>query len=153
MANKPRLRFPLHPSQESRLNPQYKAFYNKVGIDTPPLRFFPIEMIRSVEEPPFPGCGPDVPVGKKEDMSITPDAGPAKGVTIPMRCYTPPGLAPKKGWPVVVMYHGGGWVVGGLATSTDIVTNICTRAKCVVVSVDYRQIFPDRSSLREKHTC
>ncbi|OAA70699.1 Alpha/beta hydrolase fold-3 [Cordyceps fumosorosea ARSEF 2679] len=129
---------PIHSSQEHRLNPEYKAYYNEHAIAVPKLHTIPIDVIRSIPRRPFPGCGPDVPVGKTEDIKITPDSGPAKGVTIPTRCYTPPGSAPDGGWPVLVFYHGGGWTVGGLESETDIITNICTSAKCVVVSVDYR---------------
>ncbi|EGX91130.1 lipase, putative [Cordyceps militaris CM01] len=138
----PRKLYPIHPSQEHRLNPEYKAYYNENAIAVPKLHTIPIDVIRSIPRRPFPGCGPEVPVGNKEDISITPDAGPAKGLTIPTRCYTPPGSAPSGGWPVLVFYHGGGWTVGGLDSESDILTNICTRAKCVVVSVDYRQAPP-----------
>lgn len=135
---------PIHPSQENRLNPEFKAFYNEFAIATPKIHTIPIPVIRSLPRRPFPGCGPDVPVGKKEEIAITPDSGPAKGVTIPTRCYTPPGAAPSGGWPVLVFYHGGGWTIGSLESETDVITNICTRAKCVVVSVDYRQVVAQR---------
>ncbi|KAK8147112.1 hypothetical protein G3M48_002101 [Beauveria asiatica] len=138
--------YPIHPSQEYRLNPEYKAFYNENSIAVPKIHTIPISVIRSIPRRPFPGSGPEIPVGEKEDILIAPDSGPAKGVTIPTRCYTPPGSAPTGGWPVLVFYHGGGWTLGGLDSELDVITNICTRAKCVVVSVDYRlapeHVFP-----------
>ncbi|XWW98390.1 hypothetical protein V2A60_006390 [Cordyceps javanica] len=125
--------YPIHPSQEDRLNSEYKAFYNENAIATPKLHTIPIGVLRSLPNRPFPGSGPEVPVGKKEDISITPDSGPAKGITIPTRCYTPSGPAPPRGWPVLVFYHGGGWTIGGTESEASAITNICTRAKCVVV--------------------
>ncbi|KAJ3497965.1 hypothetical protein NLG97_g1493 [Lecanicillium saksenae] len=143
MAQKERKLYPIHPSQDSGLNPEFKAFYKANSIATPRLNTFPISVIRSLPPRTFPGSAPEVPVGNKEDIAITPDSGPAKGITIPTRCYTPPGPAPRDGWPVLVYYHGGGWTIGGLDSSTDVQTNICVRAKCVLVSVDYRQVFQD----------
>ncbi|WP_028921136.1 alpha/beta hydrolase [Pseudonocardia acaciae] len=57
---------------------------------------------------------------------------------VPVRVYTPlPGSAPGP-VPVVVYFHGGGWVIGNL----DVVDNPCRRLAAatgaVVVSVDYR---------------
>jgi len=69
-------------------------------------------------------------VEKIENTNIPGPAG-----SIPVRIYTPQAPAPQ---PVLVYFHGGGWVAGGL----DIVDNICRyfakRAGCLVVSVDYR---------------
>ncbi|KAM3561182.1 hypothetical protein MY1884_002528 [Beauveria asiatica] len=121
--------YPIHPSQEYRLNPEYKAFYNENSISVPKIHTIPISVIRSIPRRPFPGSGPELPVGEKEDILIALDSGPAKGVTIPTRCYTPPGSAPTGGWPVLVFYHGGGWTLGGLDSELDVITNICTRAK------------------------
>ncbi|KAF1732712.1 AB hydrolase superfamily protein [Beauveria bassiana] len=121
--------YPIHPSQEHRLNAEYKAFYNENSIAAPKIHTIPISVIRSIPRRPFPGSGPEIPVGKKEDIVIALDSGPTKGVTIPTRCYTPPGSAPTGGWPVLVFYHGGGWTLGGLDSELDVITNICTRAK------------------------
>ncbi|KAM3461443.1 hypothetical protein MY5147_000957 [Beauveria neobassiana] len=121
--------YPIHPSQEHRLNAEYKAFYNENSIAAPKIHTIPISVIRSIPRRPFPGSGPEIPVGKKEDILIALDSGPTKGVTIPTRCYTPPGSAPTGGWPVLVFYHGGGWTLGGLDSELDVITNICTRAK------------------------
>ncbi|OAQ96915.1 hypothetical protein LLEC1_05302 [Akanthomyces lecanii] len=120
---------PIHPSQENRLNAEYKAFYNANTIATPKIQTIPISVIRSLPFRPFPGSRPGVPVGKKESIVITPTSGPAKGVAIPTRCHTPPGSAPNAGWPVLVFYHGGGWTLGGLDSEADLISNICTRAR------------------------
>ncbi|KAM3508655.1 hypothetical protein MY11210_006657, partial [Beauveria gryllotalpidicola] len=121
--------YPIHPSQEHRLNPEYKAFYNENAIAVPKIHTIPISVIRSIPRQPFPGSGPEVPVGKKEDILIALDSGPTESLTIPTRCYTPPGSAPTGGWPVLVFYHGGGWTLGGLDSELDVITNLCTRAK------------------------
>ncbi len=48
--------------------------------------------------------------------------------------------------PVLVFFHGGGWVVGNLDTHDALCRRLCNEARCVVVSVDYRlapeHVFP-----------
>src|SRR5262249_10128145 len=41
-------------------------------------------------------------------------------------------------FPVLVYFHGGGWVVGNLDTEDGICRRLTNSAGCVVVSVDYR---------------
>jgi acetyl esterase len=59
--------------------------------------------------------------------------GPDGG--IPIRAYVPEGEGP---FPVLVYYHGGGWVVGDVDTHESLTTALCDRAGVVVLSVDYR---------------
>jgi acetyl esterase len=57
------------------------------------------------------------------------------GRTIPTRIYTPPGEPP---FPIVVLFHGGGWVNGSLDSQEPYCRALATEANAVVVSVDYR---------------
>jgi acetyl esterase len=60
----------------------------------------------------------------------------AEGRKIPVRIYTPPsGDGP---FPVVVYFHGGGWVACTLETHDPICRALTLEAKTMVVSVDYR---------------
>jgi acetyl esterase/lipase len=72
--------------------------------------------------------GPEV--AKVEDRLI-----PGPGVELPVRIYTPEGSGP---FPILVWYHGGGWVVGDLDTADPTARHLAVGADCVVVSVDYR---------------
>lgn len=54
---------------------------------------------------------------------------------IPVRIYTPEGVAP---FPVLVFFHGGGWVLGDLDAVDSCCRSWCKDGGCVVVSVDYR---------------
>jgi acetyl esterase len=73
-------------------------------------------------------AGPEV--AKVEDRLI-----PGPGVELPVRIYTPEGSGP---FPILVWYHGGGWVVGDLDTADPTARHLAVGAGCVVVSVDYR---------------
>jgi acetyl esterase len=54
---------------------------------------------------------------------------------IPIRIYTPPGLKPL---PVLVYFHGGGWVTGDLDVTDSWCRIIAEWTPCIVVSVNYR---------------
>lgn len=56
--------------------------------------------------------------------------------TIPTRLYEPVDLAP--GSPLLVYYHGGGWVVGDLDSHDGICRYLAKHANVRVLSVDYR---------------
>ncbi|MES2461630.1 MAG: alpha/beta hydrolase, partial [Armatimonadota bacterium] len=81
---------------------------------------------------------------KKQNKPTTPEAvakvenitvpGPAG--TIPVRVYTPEGTGP---FPVLVYFHGGGWVIASIQAYDSSCRALANAAKCVVVSVGYRQ--------------
>jgi acetyl esterase/lipase len=61
---------------------------------------------------------------------------PGAGGSIPIRIYTPKGSGP---FPVVVYYHGGGWVIADLDTYDASPRAITNLAHAVVVFSHYRQ--------------
>ena len=77
-------------------------------------------------------AGPEV--AKVEDRKIS-----GSGPEIPVRIYTPAGPGP---FPILVWYHGGGWVVGDLESADASARHLTVGAECVTVSVDYR-LAPD----------
>ena len=62
---------------------------------------------------------------------------PGPGGTIPVRLYRSY-AAPASASPVMVFFHGGGWVVGDLETHDIQCRHFANEGKCTVVSVDYR---------------
>jgi acetyl esterase/lipase len=71
------------------------------------------------------------PVAKVENTSIPGPAG-----SIPVRVYTPSGTGP---FPVLVYFHGGGWVIASIQAYDSSCRALANAANCVVVSVGYRQ--------------
>lgn len=78
-----------------------------------PLMFGPVDEVFAVEERKVPG----------------------PGGAIPARVYRPDAA---NGHPVLVYFHGGGWVVGSLASHDGVARFLCRRGQCVVISIDYR---------------
>jgi acetyl esterase len=74
--------------------------------------------------------GPGEPVAEVRDRAI-----PSAHGDIPIRAYTPAGTGP---FPILVYFHGGGWVIGNLDTSDVACRQLANGGGCVVVSVDYR---------------
>jgi len=73
--------------------------------------------------------------GEPEPMDTQDRTIPGPAGEIPVRIYTPAGDGPK---PVIVYFHGGGWVIGDLEVCDNPVRRIAARTGAVVVSVDYR---------------
>lgn len=73
------------------------------------------------------------PIHRAEDRRI-----PGPGSDIPIRIYTPRELKTGEKLPVLVWYHGGGFVIGSLDTHDSACRMLANRADCLVVSVDYR---------------
>ena len=74
----------------------------------------------------------EVPIGRVEAIRV---AG-AEG-QLPARVYTPI-AAGANGVPVLIFFHGGGWVLGDLDTYDTLCRGLAAAAGCKVVSVDYR---------------
>ena len=72
--------------------------------------------------------GPEV--GEIVDGVLPGAAGP-----LAYRLYRPASPGPH---PIVVYFHGGGWVLGGLDSDDPFCRDLCVRSDAIVVSVDYR---------------
>lgn len=71
------------------------------------------------------------PVGAVRNLHA---AGPQ--AVLPLRLYEPlQGTWPH---PVLVYYHGGGWVIGDLDTHDVVCRTLCAASGCAVLAVDYR---------------
>ena len=71
-----------------------------------------------------------------EERAIVTKGQPPEGPEILVRIYTPPATDGPR--PVVIYFHGGGWVVCTLETHDPICRALSKETETVVVSVDYR---------------
>jgi acetyl esterase len=76
--------------------------------------------------------GPPRPMARVEELTI-----PGPGGEIPARFYVPHEAPPAPG-PLLVYYHGGGWVIGDLETHDGLCRFLAAFGGCRVLSVDYR---------------
>ncbi len=73
------------------------------------------------------------PIHRSVDRRI-----PGPGSELPIRIYTPREPKPGEKLPVLVWYHGGGFVIGDLETHDSACRLLANQADCLVVAVDYR---------------
>jgi len=117
---------PLHPQAQAYLDQMAALQMPHIATLTPDVVRAGIAAQVAIERQQTP---PD-PVARVEDCTIPGPAG-----AIPVRIYTPEGDGP---FPVLVFFHGGGWVICTLDTHDGLCRALANGAGCVVVSVDYR---------------
>jgi acetyl esterase/lipase len=100
-------------------------------LDVPEARFqaSPADAARTVQR------DKKIPPGPEGEIETTDIAIPSPSGNLPARIYTPAGEGP---FPVVVYYHGGGWVVADINTYDATPRALAVGAEAIVVSVDYR---------------
>jgi acetyl esterase/lipase len=77
-------------------------------------------------------CGPPRPMARVDELTI-----PGPGSEMPARLYVALG-APQPPQPMLVYYHGGGWVIGDLDTHDSACRFLAEHSGCRVLSVGYR---------------
>ena len=92
--------------------------------------------------------------GVDRAVGITYGTAPARDDhEIPLRIYRPRALPDARtDAPVVMWFHGGGWVLGDLVGYDPICTRLAAEVGCVVVSVDYR-LAPEHRAPTAAHDC
>ena len=73
--------------------------------------------------------------GYPDGVTVETTAIPASGRDVPIRIYR---LADKAPQAMVLYFHGGGFILGGLDSHDDVCAELCGRTGYEVVSVDYR---------------
>lgn len=126
--------YPLHDSVINLLDPEYVALYNQHVQYIQQVQYLSVEAARTSGLPI--GAGPAQKCGSIKDFTI--ERKETDGPDILARVFTPEGTKPEDGWSVAIWYHGGGWVLGDINTENVVCSHMCSRAKCVVVTVDYR---------------
>jgi len=109
-----------------------------------------LEMARKAGKPPYETVDADtarqlyregrralqpepLAVAETRDLSA-----PRPGGTVPLRLYRPDGATAGESLPVLIYFHGGGWVLGDIDSHDGVCRHLAARSGCAVVSVDYR---------------
>ena len=111
------------------LDPQAQAVIEQVNaLGLPPVwEVSPAQARLNAASRPRP-AGPAV-------ASVMDRGIPGPDGEVAVRIYAPAGSGP---FPILVWFHGGGWVLGDLESADPTARHLCQGAGCVVVSVDYR---------------
>src|SRR5207245_8574298 len=112
------------------LDPEAKALLEQMTAVVRPFDELSVEEARAAIATLSAAAGEGEAVARVENRAV-----PGPRGEIPVRIYTPEGRAP---FPVLVYFHGGGWVIGSLKTHDPLCRHLANAVGCVVVSVDYR---------------
>ena len=112
------------------LHPQVAKALEQMAAAGPPLHHLSPQAARAAMEAARGATDDPEKVGTVEDRLIPGVAGKQ-----PIRIYTPEGDGP---FPILVYFHGGGWVVGSINTVDASCRALTNLADCMVVSADYR---------------
>jgi acetyl esterase len=111
------------------VDPQVQAMLDELA-GLPAMHTLPVDVVRAGSEKRFAQGARAVPVGNVENRTI-----PGPGGELKLRIYTPVGKGP---FPLIVFFHGSGFVICSLDTHDTMCRHLCAGASAVVVSVDYR---------------
>lgn len=111
---------PVHPQAQAVIDLMEEAGIDPTALEPAEVRaLFDLPATENPEE--VSGIDDRTLVGPRGD--------------IPVRIYSPEGAGP---FPLLMYFHGGGFVIGNLETHDALCRSLCNRAECVVVAVDYR---------------
>jgi acetyl esterase len=111
------------------VDPQIQILLDK-GTGVPATHTLPVDVARAQYEARIALMAPAAEIAAVGERIID---GPRGALCI--RIYTPRGIGP---FPLLVFFHGSGFVLCSLDTHDGMCRNLCAGAECVVASVDYR---------------
>lgn len=117
----------LHPQARALLRLIEEKGVPPVHTQTPAQARAAYLERRTFTQPPPPE------VAAVRQLEARGPAGP-----IPLRSYRPAGSAASAVLPVLVYFHGGGWVIGDLETHDVLCRQLANLSGCAVIAVDYR---------------
>ena len=129
------------PAQSARPDRQMQAVLDEWAALNPK----PLQSLTPEEARKQPGAADAVKsLLKKQGKGIEPEpvggvktlAYPAAAGELSARIFMPKGNGP---FPVLVYFHGGGWVIGDIDTCDASCRALCNSARCVVGCCDYRR--------------
>jgi acetyl esterase len=111
------------------VDPQIQVLLDR-GAGVPATHTLPVAVARTQYEARIALMAPPAEIAGAREQTIDGPGGPLR-----IRLYTPRGKGP---FPLLVFFHGSGFVLCSLDTHDGMCRNLCAGAGCVVASVDYR---------------
>jgi acetyl esterase/lipase len=114
-----------------RLQPDVEmVLMETAALNPPPMESMPVDEARAFYAQMLAPLPPGPNVGEIVDGVLPGAAG-----DLVYRLYRPPTPGPH---PVVVYFHGGGYVLGNAISDDPLCRDLCVRSDAVIVSADYR---------------
>lgn len=118
------------------MDPQVEALIQAMAAQAaasgaPAMYTLPAAEARANAELTFDAFNQEIP----ESVRVADRTIPGPAGEIPVKVFTPEGSGP---FPLVVYFHGGGWVIGSPHTHRKLCARLAEGANAVVVSVHYR---------------
>ncbi len=115
------------------LHPQADAMLKQMEKDgVPDISEMSVPQARMFLETAFAAMVPNPePMAEVRDFTVPGPAG-----RLPVRFYKPEGAGPTP--PLVVFFHGGGWVIGTIESHDATCRALASASGCAVASVEYR---------------
>jgi acetyl esterase len=111
------------------VDPQIQALLDK-GTGVPATDTLPVDVARAQYEARIALMAAPAEIAGVREQTVDGPGGPLR-----IRIYAPRGTGP---FPLLVFFHGSGFVLCSLDTHDGMCRNLCAGAGCVVASVDYR---------------
>ena len=111
------------------VDPQIQVLLDR-GTGVPATHTLPVAVARTQYEARIALMAPPAEIAGLREHTIDGPGGPLR-----IRLYTPRGTGP---FPLLVFFHGSGFVLCSLDTHDGMCRNLCAGAGCAVASVDYR---------------
>src|SRR5205085_4334382 len=129
VAGKRRAVTPAATQHAMPVDPQIQALLDR-GTGVPATPTLPVDVARAQYEARIALMAPAADIASVRERTIDAAGGPLR-----IRIYTPHGTGP---FPLLVFFHGSGFVLCSLDTHDGMCRNLCAGSSCVVTSVDYR---------------
>lgn len=115
------------------LHPQVKQFLEQLEAANAPAfhELEPVQARAAYQQLVSMVPPPEGAIGGTRDLELDGAEGSIKG-----RLYWPE--SPESALPVLVYFHGGGFVIGDLETHDPLCRGLCAASGCAVLAVDYR---------------
>jgi len=108
---------PIDDAIRSRLDPEYVAFHDQYIQYMAPDDAKPWDGSVRKNPVPWPNtASAAIPVGSVDDVDLA---------KCKLRIFTPAATPPSNGWPVLLWFRGGGWVLGDINNLNNLLTRLC----------------------------
>lgn len=126
----------IHPAAWRHLKPHVRELLGRIQRKPrPPMESLPVDLARDAYALGSHVLEVTTPALPRVEQLRIPNR---EAHSLPARLYAPQAREAGRLLPVLVFFHGGGFVVGSIDTHDTLCRVLCQQSGCAVLSVDYR---------------